>query len=103
MGNLLSIAFNLSCAFAPNTGALIGFRFLCKTLFSFVMGDFPVLTCAGLWACLIGGLSGGAPIAIGGGTVSDLFAPRERAIAMAMYNLGPLLGAYHTFIKLSKR
>ncbi|KAH9478196.1 Efflux pump radE [Psilocybe cubensis] len=67
VGNLLSIVFNLSCAFAPNTAALIAFRFLC-------------------------GLSGGAPIAIGGGTVSDLFAPRERAVAMGMFNLGPLLG-----------
>ena len=38
------------------------------------------------------GLSGGAPIAIGGGSVGDLFAERDRASAMAMYNLGPLIG-----------
>ena len=29
IGNLTLIAFSLGCAFAPNTGALIGLRFLC--------------------------------------------------------------------------
>ncbi|KAH9478470.1 Efflux pump radE [Psilocybe cubensis] len=67
IGNLFNIAFNLGCAFAPTTGALIGFRFL-------------------------SGFSGSAPIAVGGGSVSDLFDARDRAKAMAMYNLGPLLG-----------
>lgn len=38
------------------------------------------------------GLSGGAPIAIGGGSVGDLFSERDRASAMAIYNLGPLIG-----------
>ena len=28
--NLLTLTFTLGCAFAPNTGALIGFRFLCE-------------------------------------------------------------------------
>jgi multidrug resistance protein len=67
IGNLLSIAFNIGCAYAPTTGALIGFRFLA-------------------------GLSGSAPIACGGGSVSDLFAEKDRASAMAMYTLGPLIG-----------
>ena len=30
IGNLLTLAFSLGCAFAPNTDALIGFRFLCE-------------------------------------------------------------------------
>ncbi|KAG5650905.1 hypothetical protein H0H81_010579, partial [Sphagnurus paluster] len=67
IGNLFSIAFTLGCAFAPNTGALIGFRFLA-------------------------GLSGSAPIACGAGSVGDLFSERERASAMAVYSLGPLIG-----------
>ena len=41
------------------------------------------------------GFSGSAPIAIGGGSVSDLFSERDRASAMAIYTMGPLLGALH--------
>ncbi|KAJ7512748.1 major facilitator superfamily domain-containing protein [Mycena galericulata] len=67
IGNLFSIAFNLGCAFAPTTGALLGFRFL-------------------------NGLSGSAPVACGGAVISDLFSERERASAMAVYSLGPLIG-----------
>lgn len=42
------------------------------------------------WA--LAGLSGSAPIACGAGTVSDLFSERDRASAMALYTLGPLIG-----------
>ncbi|KAF5344334.1 hypothetical protein D9758_013246 [Tetrapyrgos nigripes] len=66
-GAFLSIGFNLGCAYAPNTGSLLGFRFL-------------------------SGLSGSAPFAVGGGTISDLFSPSDRASAMALYSLGPLIG-----------
>ena len=38
------------------------------------------------------GFAGSAPIAIGGGSVSDLFSERDRASAMALYTFGPLLG-----------
>ena len=38
------------------------------------------------------GLAGSAPIAIGGGSVADLFSERERASAMALYTIVPLLG-----------
>ncbi|OCH93097.1 multidrug resistance protein 4 [Obba rivulosa] len=65
--NLLFIAFNLGCAFAPTAGALIGFR-------------------------LLSGFVGSAPIACGGGTISDMFSERDRASAMAVYSLGPLIG-----------
>ncbi|KAA1466239.1 multidrug resistance protein 4 [Dentipellis sp. KUC8613] len=67
ISNLLFLAFNLGCAFAPSTGALIGFRFLC-------------------------GWVGSAPIACGGGVIGDLFSERDRATAMAIYSLGPLIG-----------
>lgn len=40
----------------------------------------------------LGGFFGSAPIACGGGTVSDLFSERDRASAMAVYSLGPLIG-----------
>ncbi|KAF8966560.1 multidrug resistance protein 4 [Flammula alnicola] len=67
IGNIFSLAFSLGCAFSPNVGTLIAFRFLT-------------------------GFSGSAPIAIGAGSVSDLFSERERASAMALYSIGPLLG-----------
>ncbi|KAG6849851.1 hypothetical protein H0H93_004345 [Arthromyces matolae] len=67
IGNLFSLAFTIGCAFAPNAGALIGFRFLA-------------------------GFSGSAPIACGGGSIGDLFSDRDRASAMAVYSLGPLIG-----------
>lgn len=35
IGNILSIAFSLGCAFAPNTGALLAFRFLGTLLLHF--------------------------------------------------------------------
>ncbi|KAF8517948.1 MFS general substrate transporter [Hysterangium stoloniferum] len=67
LSNLFFLAFTIGCAFAPNTGSLIAFRFLA-------------------------GLGGGAPVSIGGACIGDLFAPAERATAMSMYTLGPLLG-----------
>ena len=39
-----------------------------------------------------GGFFGSAPIACGGGAVSDLFSEKDRASAMAVYSLGPLIG-----------
>ncbi|KDR80330.1 hypothetical protein GALMADRAFT_62622 [Galerina marginata CBS 339.88] len=67
IGNIFTMGFSLGCAFAPTTGALIGFRFL-------------------------SGLSGSAPIAVGAGSVGDVFAAKDRASAMALYSLGPLVG-----------
>ncbi|KJA21402.1 hypothetical protein HYPSUDRAFT_140645, partial [Hypholoma sublateritium FD-334 SS-4] len=62
-----TLGFSLGCAFAPDTGTLIAFRFL-------------------------SGFTGSAPIAIGGGSVGDLFSEKDRASAMALYSLGPLIG-----------
>ncbi|TFK72092.1 multidrug resistance protein 4 [Pluteus cervinus] len=67
ISNIFTTGFNLGCAFAPNTGSLIALRFLA-------------------------GVTGAAPIAIGGGSVGDLFSERDRASAMALYSLGPLIG-----------
>lgn len=38
------------------------------------------------------GLAGSAPIACGSGVISDLFLEHERASAMALYSIGPMLG-----------
>lgn len=67
IANLFSVGFNLGCAFSPSVGALIGFRFLA-------------------------GISGAAPIALGPGSISDMFAEKDRASAMAIYTMGPLAG-----------
>ncbi|KAL4264563.1 MFS transporter superfamily protein [Pleurotus pulmonarius] len=67
IANILFLAFNIGCAFSPNAGSLIAFRFFA-------------------------GLAGSTPIACGGGSISDLFAERDRAGAMAVFTLGPLLG-----------
>ncbi|KDR80318.1 hypothetical protein GALMADRAFT_242687 [Galerina marginata CBS 339.88] len=67
IANIFSIGFSLGCAFSPNVGSLIAFRFMT-------------------------GFSGSAPVAIGGGSVSDLFSARDRASAMALFSVGPLLG-----------
>jgi len=66
INNMLFVVFNIGCAFAPSTKFLIGFRFLC-------------------------GWAGGAPIAVGGGVVGDVFAAEDRAVAMAIYTLGPVM------------
>ena len=38
------------------------------------------------------GSTGAAPLAIGGGSIGDLFSERDRALAMAVYVIGPLIG-----------
>ncbi|KAG8790529.1 hypothetical protein FRC12_011672 [Ceratobasidium sp. 428] len=67
ISNMFFLIFNLASAWAPNVTALIVFRFLA-------------------------GLGGSAPLAIGAGSIGDLFAERDRAIAMSLFSLGPLLG-----------
>ncbi|TFY72790.1 hypothetical protein EVG20_g202 [Dentipellis fragilis] len=65
--NAFFLAWNIACGFAQNTGQLIGFRFLA-------------------------GLGGSAPLAIGGGVLSDCFRPEERGRAVSLYSLAPVLG-----------
>lgn len=67
VSNIAFLAFNLGCAYSKTTGILIGFRFLA-------------------------GIAGSAPVAIGGGVISDLFSENDRMAAMAIYTLGPLIG-----------
>jgi len=42
---------------------------------------------------MTGGCVAAAPLAVGGGVINDLFANREKAVAMALFVVGPLVGA----------
>lgn len=67
LSNLLYLIFDAACGGARNTGMMIAFR-------------------------LLSGLGGSAPLAIGGGVLSDMFTPEQRGRAVAIYSLMPLLG-----------
>ncbi|KAF8897411.1 multidrug resistance protein 4 [Infundibulicybe gibba] len=67
ISNLVFLLFNVACAFAPTVDFLLLFRFLA-------------------------GLAGSTPISCGGGSISDMFSEKDRASAMSIYTLGPLLG-----------
>lgn len=40
----------------------------------------------------LAGFGGAAPQTLGGGVVGDLWSPEERAMAMSVYSLAPLVG-----------
>lgn len=67
LANLFYLVWNLACGFAQNKGEMMAFRFLA-------------------------GLGGSAPLAIGGGLLSDCWRPEERGRAISVYSLAPLLG-----------
>ncbi|EMD91144.1 hypothetical protein COCC4DRAFT_39710 [Bipolaris maydis ATCC 48331] len=65
--HLLFVIFSIACAVSDSMGMLIGFRFLA-------------------------GCAGSAPLTLGGGTIADMFPVEQRAGAMAIWSIGPLLG-----------
>ncbi|KAL9052055.1 MAG: hypothetical protein Q9162_005626 [Coniocarpon cinnabarinum] len=67
ISNVFFVIFSIACAVATSLNMLIGFRFLA-------------------------GIAGSTVIAIGGGTVADLFVQEERGKAMSLWSLGPLIG-----------
>ncbi|KAF9773879.1 hypothetical protein IL306_008208 [Fusarium sp. DS 682] len=67
VSNLWFFCFNLGCALAQNKGSMIALRFLA-------------------------GIGGSAPLAVGGGVLSDMFQPEERGRAISVYSVAPLLG-----------
>ncbi|KAF2138166.1 uncharacterized protein K452DRAFT_95987 [Aplosporella prunicola CBS 121167] len=67
LANLWFLAWNIGCGFAATKGQMMAFRFLA-------------------------GLGGSAPLAIGGGVLSDMFRPEERGKAISVYSLAPLIG-----------
>ncbi|KAH8885852.1 MFS multidrug transporter-like protein [Thozetella sp. PMI_491] len=67
LSNLVFLVFNLACGLSTSKNQMLAFRFL-------------------------SGLGGSAPLALGGGVLSDLFNSDERGIAVSVYSLAPLLG-----------
>ncbi|KAF5863985.1 hypothetical protein ETB97_008920 [Aspergillus alliaceus] len=67
VSNLWYFAWNLGCGFAQDPAQLFVFRFLA-------------------------GIGGSAPVALGGGAISDIWSPEERGKAMGIYTLAPILG-----------
>ncbi|KAG9793386.1 Efflux pump vrtL [Exophiala dermatitidis] len=67
LSNLWYLAWNLGCGFATNKPEIFIFRFLA-------------------------GAGGSAPLAIGGGCISDVWTAEERGKAMGIYTLAPILG-----------
>jgi multidrug resistance protein len=65
--NILYVIFTVACAVSTNLPMLIVFR-------------------------LLAGCVGASPLAIGGGTIADLFSVEERGVAISLYTLGPVLG-----------
>ncbi|KAI9733423.1 MAG: hypothetical protein M1834_003507 [Cirrosporium novae-zelandiae] len=67
LANLFFLVFNIACGVCTSKGQLLAFRFLA-------------------------GLGGSAPLAIGGGVLSDCWRPEQRGKAVSLYSLAPLLG-----------
>lgn len=67
VSNFWFLCFNLGCALAKTEPTMIAMRFL-------------------------SGIGGSAPLAVGGGVLSDLFTPEERGRAISVYSVAPLLG-----------
>ncbi|KAJ5151681.1 hypothetical protein N7492_009976 [Penicillium capsulatum] len=67
LANLFFLVFNIGCAVSQTKVQMIVCRFF-------------------------SGLGGSAPLAVGGGVLSDCFRPEERGKSIAVYSLAPLLG-----------
>ncbi|KAL8806184.1 MAG: hypothetical protein Q9200_005136 [Gallowayella weberi] len=67
LSNLIYLVFNTACGICKTKEQMIAFRFL-------------------------GGLGGSAPLAIGGGVLSDCWKAEKRGRAISLYSLAPLLG-----------
>ncbi|KAL4805903.1 major facilitator superfamily domain-containing protein [Aspergillus unguis] len=67
LANLVYLIFNIACGVSQTKTQMIVFRFF-------------------------SGLGGSAPLAAGGGVLSDCFRPEERGKSVAIYSLAPLLG-----------
>lgn len=65
--NVFFVIFTIACALSNSMGMLIAFR-------------------------VLAGMAGAAPLTIGGGTIADIFPQEQRAGAMAIWSMGPLLG-----------
>lgn len=58
-----------------------------------LIGNALVRTAAGFIVLrFLSGFAGGTPMALGGGTIADVTIPANRANAISLFSLGPLLG-----------
>jgi multidrug resistance protein len=67
ISNVFFVIFTIACAVSNSLNMLIGFRFLA-------------------------GVAGSTVITIGGATFGDIFSATERAAALSIWAMGPLLG-----------
>ena len=67
VNNIMFTAWTIGCALAPNIGGLIALRFFA-------------------------GVAGSCPLAIGAGSIADMFPQERRGMGMSIFALGPLLG-----------
>jgi multidrug resistance protein len=67
LSNLFYLIFNTACGVSQSKGQIAAFRFL-------------------------SGLGGSAPLALGGGVLSDCWKAEERGKSMSIYSLAPLIG-----------
>lgn len=67
LANLVYLVFNIACGVCTSKGQMLAFRFL-------------------------SGLGGSAPLALGGGVLSDCWSAEQRGRAISLYSLAPLLG-----------
>ena len=65
--NAFFVIFTVACALSNSMGMLIAFR-------------------------VLAGIAGSSPLTLGGGTIADIFPREQRAGAMAVWSMGPLLG-----------
>lgn len=71
VANLVFVAFVIGNALSQNIAQFMVFRFF-------------------------SGFAGATPLTIGGGTIADVFPPKETGLAAALFGLGPLMGPVST-------
>lgn len=94
---MFTVALGLGPLLLAPLSETFGRRPLYLTAFSlFTLTQIPVALAPNLSTMLVfrafGGFFGSVGIANGGGTISDMFVPSERASVFGWYLLGPLLG-----------
>jgi MFS family permease len=74
--NMMFVAFIVGSALSQNLAQFLVFRFF-------------------------SGCAGGTPMALGGGTIADITTVQKRAVAMALFSMGPLAGPVSRSLSLS--
>lgn len=87
LGPLFLSSFSEVYGRAPvyHTSSLVFMAFMIATGVSQTTAQFMVCR-------FLSGCAGGMPLALGGGTIADVTRPANRALATALFSLGPLAG-----------